>query len=160
MNLNHFERRQASNKKPSEPYKPNDRKAINDLLVVLQKQEDIMKHLTKDLEFFRTQFKDSLDYDNGNGNYLADTGYDDEPIDLRSYEDVGNGTIEEETVVHYIGYKGAMDNFQMGFEKTKNEIENIWKDVDLLRFTQGGSLNISKFQTDALEKGRKAAAQE
>jgi hypothetical protein len=59
-----------------------------------------------------------LGYDNGTGCYLADVG--DETIDLRSYNpDLGDGVIAAETAADYLGYRSAMNNFQMGFEKTK-----------------------------------------
>lgn len=83
-----------------------------------------MKQLTKDLEFFRNKYKDSLNYDNGARCYLADVG--DETIDLRSYQmDLGNGVITVETAAEFLGYRSAIDNFQMGFKKTKEEIEKI-----------------------------------
>ncbi|KAL8922657.1 MAG: hypothetical protein Q9172_003472 [Xanthocarpia lactea] len=150
---------------PSKIYPPNHHSIIiKSLLIAIQKQQDIMEHLTRDLEFFRNKFKESLDYDNGTGCYLADVG--DETIDLRSHMDLGNGIIGAETAVDYVGYRSSMNNFQMGFEKTKDEIEKIWKVVDLVRDTERDqlirqdSMTIPKWEAEALEKGRKAAAQE
>ena len=166
MNPSGSEDQQASDSMPSEFYPPNHHSIIIEgLLVAMQKQQDIMEHLTKDLNFFRKKFKGSLEYDNGTGCYLADVG--DETIDLRSYrEDLGNGIIGAETAVDYVGYRSTMKNFQMGFEKTKDEIEQIWKVVDLVRDVDKGqlvrqdSLTIPKWEADSLERGRKAAAQE
>lgn len=67
------------------------RKIVGDLLVAVQEQEDIMKQLTKDFEYFRGKYKNSLGYGNGTGCYLADVG--EETIDVRSYIDLGNGVI-------------------------------------------------------------------
>lgn len=59
-----------------------------------------------------------------------------------------------------------MNNFLMGFETTKKEIEKVWEHVDVVRdidndeFVQKDSLKIPNWEADALEKGRKAAAQE
>lgn len=164
MDPNEYDDRQVGDGTPSKTHAWNHRKIIEDTLVVIQKQEDIMKQLSQDLEFFRKNCKDSLDYDIGNGNYLADVG--DETIDLRSYQkDLGNGEITAETATEYLGYKSAMDNFQMGFKRTKEEVEKVWKDVDLVKdgdeWFQKDSLKISsKWEVDALDRGRKAAAQE
>jgi hypothetical protein len=128
---------------------------INNLLNTVRKQEDIMEHLLRDLEFFRKQVKTSLEYDIGAGDYREETS-DGTACDARYWSDAGDGTIKEETAVDYMGYKVAMDNFQMGFEKTKDQIEKIWEDVDVGK----GSLAIPKWAADGLEKGRKAAAQE
>jgi hypothetical protein len=82
------------------------------------------------------------------------------------YEEVGNGMIIEETVVSYLGYKSAMDNFQMGFEKTKDQIEKVWKDVNVVGVVAKGQivkkeqLTRAQIEMDGLEKGRKVAAQE
>lgn len=158
------DKQKASDSTPSKSYNEEHRKIIGDLLVAIQKQEDIMEHLTRDLEFFRTKYKNSLDYDNGTGCYLADVG--DQTVDYRSDMDVGNGVITAETATDYLGYKSAMCNFQMGFEKTKKEIEKIWEDVDVVRdvdsaqFVQKDSLKIPNWEAVGLEKGRKAAAQE
>jgi hypothetical protein len=114
-----------------------------------------MEHLLRDLEFFRKQVKTSLEYDIGAGDYREETS-DGTANDIRYGSDAGDGTIKEETAVDYMGYKVAMDNFQMGFEKTKYQIEKIWKDVDVGK----GSLAIPDWAADGLEKGRKAAAQE
>ncbi len=159
------EDQQASDSMPSTLYPPNHHSIIiKGLLIAMQKQQDIMEHLTRDLEFFRNKFKENLDYDNGTGCYLADVG--DGTIDLRSDMDLGNGIIGAETAVDYVGYRSSMNNFQMGFEKTKDEIEKIWKVVDLVRdtekdqLTRQDSLTIPKWEAEALEKGRKAAAQE
>ena len=155
---------QASDSMSSKPYAPNHCNIIKDLLTAIQKQEDTMKKLNKDLEFFRNKYNSSLNYDNGTGCYLADVG--DETIDMRSYMDLGNGIISAETAANFMGYRTAMDNFQMGFEKTKEEIEKIWEDVDMVRdvdseqFVQKGSVKIPKWEVDALEKGRKVAARE
>lgn len=165
MNPSGSEDQQASDSMPSKPYPPNHHSIIiKNLLIAMQKQQDIMEHLTKDLQFFRNKLKDSLDYDNGTGCYLADVG--DETIDLRSYTDLGNGIIGAETAVDYMGYRSTMKNFQMGFEKTKDEIEKIWNIVDLVRDVEKGqliredSLTMPKWEAEVLEKGRKAAAQE
>jgi chaperonin cofactor prefoldin len=166
MNLNVCDDQQASDGMLSKQHTQNHRKIIGDILVALQKQEDIMKQLTEDLEFFRNKYKSSLNYDNGAGCYLADIG--DKTIDLRSYDtDLGNGVIAAETAADFLGYRSAMNNFQMGFKKTKEEIEKIWEDVDLVRdvdndkWVRKDSLKISsKWEADALEKGRKAAVQE
>lgn len=164
MDTNVCDKQQTRDSTLSKLHKQNHRKIIKDLLVAVQKQEDIMKHLTKDLEFFRNKYKKSLDYDNGTGCYLADIR--DEIIDLRSCTDLGNGVIAAETAADYLGYRSAMHNFHMGFEKTKKEIEKIWEDIDVVRdvdnkeFVQKDSLKIPKWEADALEKGRKAAAQE
>lgn len=77
--------------------------------------------------------------DSGAGDYREETANGTE-IDIRSSTDAGDGTIKEETVVDYIGYRIAMDNFQLGFNKTKDQIEEIWKDVDVAR----GSLVMPK----------------
>ena len=114
-----------------------------------------MGQLLRDLEFFRKKFKTSLKYDSGAGDYCEETA-DGTEWDVRSYTDAGDGTIKEETTVDYMGYKIAMDNFQMGFDKSKDQIEKIWKDVDVGK----GSLVLPKWEADGLEKGRKAAAQE
>lgn len=130
----------------------------------MQKQQDIMEHLTKDLQFFRNKLKHSLDYDDGTGCYFADVV--DETIDLRSYTDLGNGIPGAETAVDYMGYRITMKNFQVGFDKTKDEIEKIWNIVDLIRDVEEGqliredSLTIPKWEVEVLEKGREAAAQE
>lgn len=89
-----------------------------------------MGQLLRDLEYFRKEFKTYLEYDSGAGNYLEETG-DGTEYDIRSCMDAGDGTIKEETIVDYSGYRIAMDNFQMGFDKTKDQIEKIWKDVDV-----------------------------
>ena len=140
---------------PSKLSKTNHCKIINDLLDTVRKQEDIMGHLLRDLEFFRKQFKTSLEYDSGAGDYREETA-DGTEFDIRCGTDAGDGTIKEETAVDYIGYRIAMDNFQSGFDKTKDQIEKIWKDVDVGE----GSLAMPKVFADSLEKGRKAAAQE
>lgn len=164
MNPSGSEDQQASDSMPPKLHPPNHHSIIRGLLIAMQKQQNIMEHLTKDLEFFRNKLKESLNYDNGTGCYLADMG--DETIDLRSYTDLGNGIIGAETAVDYMGYRSTMNNFQLGFEKTKDEIEKIWKAVDLVRDTEKGqliradSLTIPKWEAEALEKGRKAAAQE
>jgi hypothetical protein len=121
----------------------------------VRKQEDIIGQLLRDLEFFRKKFKTSLEYDSGGGDYREEIG-DGPEYDVRSYTDAGDRTIKEETTVDYIGYRIAMDNFQIGFDKTKDQIEKIWKNVDVGK----GSLALPKWEADGLEKGRKAAAQE
>jgi hypothetical protein len=106
-----------------------------------------------------------LNYDNGAGCYLADVG--DETIDLRSYQtDLGNGVITAETASNFLKYRSAMDNFQMGFKKSNEEIEKIWNDVELVRdidnnaWVRKESVKIStKWETDILEKDKKAAVQ-
>lgn len=166
MDLDVRDDQQASDGMPSKHHTENHRKTIGDILVALQKQEVIMKQLTNDLEFFRNKYKSSLNHDNGAGCYLADIG--DETIDLRSYQtDLGNGVISAETAAHFLGYRSAMNNFQMGFKKTKEEIEKIWENIDLVRDIDNGewvrkdSLKIpSKWEAGRLEKGRKAAAPE
>lgn len=155
---------QSSNNTMPTPSTQNHYKIIGDLLVAVQKQQDLMDHLTKDLVFFRDQFKKSLEYDNGDGCYLDDIG--DETINLKFHMDLGNGTVGTETAIDYMGYISAMNNFQMGFEKTKDNIEKIWKVVDVVRnvdenqLVQKDSLMMPKWQADELEKGRKAALQE
>lgn len=105
-----------------------------------------------------------MDYNNGTRCYLTDVG--DETIDLTLYIDLGNRIIGAETAVNYMGYRSTIKNFQMGFEKTKDEIEKIWKVVNLVRDIEKGqliredSLTIPKWEAEALEKDRKAAAQE
>lgn len=113
-----------------------------------------MAYLTRGLDFFRGQFKAELEQDNGTGNYLADIR--DETINLRDYEDVGIGAIGEETATDYVGYQCAMGNFRTGFEKTMNEIERLWKEADVVE----NPPKMANMWVDALEKGRKIAAQE
>jgi len=47
-----------------------------------------------------------------------------------------------------------MDNFQMGFDKTKDQIEKIWKAAGM------NPLVLLDYELEGLERGRKAAAQE
>ncbi|KAF2621500.1 hypothetical protein BU25DRAFT_495690 [Macroventuria anomochaeta] len=155
MTSNRTDRQQANDDLLSKPPKTNHRKILDNLLDTVRKQKEIMGHLLRDLEFFRKTFKTSLEYDSGAGDYREETA-DGTEFDIRSSTDAGDGTIKEETVVDYIGYRIAMDNFQLGFDKTKNRIEEIWKDVDVDR----GSLKMQKVFVDSLEKGRKAATQE
>ena len=155
MTPNRTDYQQADENLSSKLSKTNHRKILDDLLDTVGKQEDIMGQLHRDLEFFRKKFKTSLKYDSGAGDYREETA-DGTEWDVRSYTDAGDGTIKEETTVDYIGYKIAMDNFQMGFDKSKDQIEKIWKDVDVGK----GSLALPKWEADGLEKGRKAAAQE
>lgn len=61
---------------------------INDLLDTVRKQEDIMEHLLRDLEFFRKQFKTSLEYDIGTGDYREETA-DGTEYDARLVSDAG-----------------------------------------------------------------------
>jgi hypothetical protein len=55
--------------------------------------------------------------------------------------------ITAERATDFLGYRSAMDNFQMGFKKTKEEMETIWEDVDLVKdgdeWAQKDSLQIS-----------------
>jgi hypothetical protein len=106
-----------------------------------------------------------LSYDNGTGCYLADHG--DEIIDLRSFDmDVRNGVISAATAADYLGYRSAMDNFLLGMETTKREIERVWGDVDVVRdidndeFVRKDLVKVANWEANALEKGRKAAVQE
>lgn len=140
----------------SRPLIPGHRKIIEELLVAVQKQQDVMARMNKDLEFFRTQYKSCLDYDNGTGCYLEDTGYGDESIDLRSYEDIGNGTITADTAIAYLGYESAMDNFELGFKKGKDEIEKIWDRVGEVSNPEHVQLKIEDWAADGLEVSRKA----
>jgi hypothetical protein len=155
MSSKRTDHQQAQDDLPSKSSTTNHRTIINNVLDTVRKQEDIMEHLLRDLEFFRKQVKTSLEYDVGAGDYREEAS-DGTEYDARFESDVGDGTIKEETVVYYMGYKVAMDNFQMGFEKTKEQIEKIWKDVDVGK----GFLAIPDWAADGLEKGRKAAAQE
>lgn len=156
---------QGSDGIPSEQHTRDHREILKELLVAIQKQEDIMKQLTEDLTFFRDKYKSSLDYDNGAGCYLADIG--DETIDLRSYQtDLGNGVITAVTAANYLGYRSAMKNFQMGFKKSNEKIEKIWNNIEVVRdidnnvWVRKESVNISsKWEIDALEKGKLAASQ-
>ena len=129
----------------------------------MRKQQAIMEHLSRDLTFTRSQFETSLEYDNGNGNYLADVG--DETIDYKAGGmDVGNGIISADTARDYMGYKVAMDNYEAGLKKTKDQLEKIWDAVRMVQrddeFIQKSSLTLPDWLADGLEKGRKAAAQE
>lgn len=153
MTHNRTDRQQADDDTRSKPPE-TDHHRILELLNTVRKQEETMEHLLRDLEFFRKTFKTSLAYDSGSGDYCEKTA-DGTEFDIRSSTDAGDGTIKDETAMDYIGYKMAMDNFQLGFDRTKNRIEEIWKDVDVGR----GFLAMPKWVADSLEKGRKAAAQ-
>jgi hypothetical protein len=155
MTSNRTDRQQVNDDLLSKLPTTDHRKILDDLLDTVRKQEEMMEHLLRDLEFFRKAFKASLECDSGAGDYREETA-DGTEFDIRSYTDAGDGTIKEETAVDYTGYRIAMDNFQLGFDKTKNRIEKIWKDVDVGK----GSLVMPKWAADSLEKGRKAAAQE
>ncbi|KAJ4312247.1 hypothetical protein N0V94_007549 [Neodidymelliopsis sp. IMI 364377] len=155
MTSNQPDRQQDNNNLLSKPPKTNHRKILDDLLNTVQKQEEVMRHLLRDVEFFRKTFKTSLQYDSGAGDYREETA-DGTEFDIRSSTDAGDGMIKEETAVDYIGYSIAMDNFQLGFNRTKERIEEMWKDADVGR----GSLAMPKAFADSLEKGRKVAAQE
>lgn len=48
----------------------NHRRIIGDLLVAIKKQEDLMKQQTETLEFFRDNYKRSLDHDKAMGTIL------------------------------------------------------------------------------------------
>ena len=113
-----------------------------------------MGHLLRDLEFFCRTFKTSSEYDNTAGDYREETAEETE-YDARFLSDTGGGKIKE-TAGDFTSYRLAMDNFQLGFDKTENQIEEIWKDVDVGR----GSLVMPKWVADSLERGRKAAAHE
>lgn len=156
---------QASGRTLPEPARSNHRKVIEDLLEVVRKQQDIMQHLARDLEFTRHQSEENLKYDNGGGCYLADVG--EQTKDYRAEGmDVGNGVISTDTATDYLGYKLAMDNFEAGFKKTKEQVEKSWSAVDVVQesdgggFVQKGSSTLPRWLADSLEKGRKAAAQE
>jgi hypothetical protein len=43
-------------------------------------------------------------------------------IDFRSEMEHEFGVIREETAIAYLGYKAAMDKFQMGFEKQRKTL--------------------------------------
>jgi len=73
---------------------------------------------------------------------------------MRSGTDDGDGTVKKQTLVDCIGYRMAMDNFQMGFDKTKDQIEKIWKAAGM------NPLVLLDYELEGLERGRKAAAQE
>ena len=155
MTSNRTDRRQANDGLPYKPSKTNHGKTLADSLDIVRKQEDIMAHVLRDLEFFRKKFKTSLEYDSAAGNYDEEWG-DGTLYDCRSDTDAGNGIIKEETMVNYIGYRIAMDNFQMGFDKTKDQIKEIWE-----AFEGGkGPLALQQYEMDGLEKGRRVAIQE
>lgn len=123
---------EASGTKPPSHSRPNHRKVIEELLEVVRKQQAIMEHLSRDLNFTRSQFETNLNYDNGDGDYKADTDY--ETIDVRAHGmDVGNGIISVDTATDYIAYKVAMNNHEAGFKKTKDQLEKIWEAVDLVQ---------------------------
>ena len=156
MTSERTDHQQTQDGPPHQSPTTNERIIINRLLETVQKQEDIMKHLLRDLEFFRKQFKTNLEYDVGLGDYREETA-DGTEYDIRDVTDAGDGTIKNETAVDYLGYKAAMDNFHMGFEKTKYQIEEIWKDVDK---SAKGPVVMPKWAAGSLEKSRKTAAQE
>ena len=170
MTSNRTDRRRTNDGLPSKLSKRNDGEILADSLDIVRKQEEIMAHLLNDLEFFRKKFKRSLEYDSGAGDYDEEWG-DGTLYDVRYETDAGNGMIKEETMVNFVGYKLAMDNFQMGFNKTKDQIEKIWEasegGEDSLAVPQSGldgleedSLAIPQFELDGLARGRKIAAQE
>jgi len=170
MTSNRTDRRRVNDGLPSKLSKTNDGKILADSLNIVRKQEEIMAHLLNDLEFFRKKFKMSLEYDSGAGDYNEEWG-DGALYDVRSHTDAGNGMIKDETMVNFAGYKLAMDNFQMGFDKTKDQIEKIWEasegGKDSLTLPQSefdglekDSLALPQFELDGLVKGRRIAAQE
>jgi hypothetical protein len=139
------------------------RKIIQDTLVALQKQEDIMEHLTEDLKLFRERYKSCLSHNNAVTYYHIDAG--DENIDLLGY-----GVITTETVARFQEYKSAMKNFQKGFEKSKKVIDELWNQVEFFRDNlvfesmrkDEANIDLDEHQwvVDALERGRRVAAQE
>jgi len=170
MTSNRTDHRQADDGLPATLSKTAHAKTLAGSLDIVRKQEEIMAHLLNDLEFFRKKFKRSLEYDSGAGDYEEEWG-DGQLYDVRSHTDAGNGMIKEETMVNFVGYKLAMDNFQMGFDKTKDQIEKIWEasegGKDSLAVPRSGSdgleessLAMPQFELDGLAKGRKIAAQE
>jgi hypothetical protein len=36
------------------------------------------------------------------------------------------------TIIAYLGYRSAMSNFELGFKKSKGEIEKIWEHVGVV----------------------------
>lgn len=139
----------------SEISQTSHRKILDDLLDTVRKQEELMGHLLRDLEFFRKESRTSFEFNSGAGDYREETA-DGTECDMRSSTDAGDGTIKEETALGYTGYKLAMDNFQLSFDKTKDQIEEIWKHLDV----DEDSLAMPRVFVDVLENGRKAAAQE
>jgi hypothetical protein len=115
--------------------------------------------------YFRKMVQMRLEYDNGTPSYLTDVVNEAPDYDsyMYEYEEVGNGMIIEETVVSYLGYKSAMDNFQMGFEKSKDQIEKVWKDVNVVGVVAKGQtvkkeqLTREQIEMDGLEKGLRVA---
>jgi hypothetical protein len=53
----------------------------------------------------------------------------------------------------YLGYRSAMDNFELGFKKSKDDIEKIWERVGEVSNPENVELKIE----DSLEVSRKAA---
>jgi hypothetical protein len=148
----------------------NHRKIIEETLVAIQRQEDILKHLATDLEYFRKRFKNNLNDDNGTGDYLTDLGTE-ETIDMRwDNSDLGNGTITAESAADFCLYRSAMENFELGVSKSKEVVEGIWNDVEVVRDDDRGApggwvrkdeVKVKEMWVkDVLEKGRRAAAQE
>jgi len=154
MASNPTDRQQADYDPPTNLDKMIHRMIPDESLNIVRKQEEVMQHLQRDLEFFfRTKFKMSLEYDSGLEDYCEEVA---EGItwDMRSGKDDGGGIVKKKAVVDCIGYRMAMDNFPTGFNKTKDQIEKIWKDAGK------NSLLLPDYEVDGLERGRKAAAQE
>jgi hypothetical protein len=143
------------------------RKIIEDILVALQQQEDLLKGLGHHLGFFRKRYKELLNHDIGAGQFLSDqnTG---QILNLRSHQkDLGNFVVTVETAAGFWAYKYAVENLQMGVEKSKEAIEGIWKKVlevwddDHRMWAKRDEVMISEnWVVDTLEQDRRAAAQE
>ncbi|KAI8943295.1 hypothetical protein NX059_001315 [Plenodomus lindquistii] len=155
MSPKETEHGQSQDGLPSTSPKTNHLTIILQLLEAILKEVEMVKHLNNDLEFFRKQLATSLKYDSGAGNYLEDLS-DGTQWDTRGESGIGDGTIKESTAVDYLGYKAALEHFQMGFEKTKNQIETIWKEVGVGK----DSLTVPDWAAAKLEESRKIAAQE
>lgn len=72
MTSNPTDRQQADNDLPSELDETIHRMILDDSLDIVRKQEEIMQHLLRDLEFFRKKFKMSLEYDSGLADYCEE----------------------------------------------------------------------------------------
>ncbi|OBT69040.1 hypothetical protein VE03_01297 [Pseudogymnoascus sp. 23342-1-I1] len=162
MSLPPSSTQQATPTAPSESH--NHRQIIGDLLAAIQTQKDLTKQLSETLDLFRNKYKMSLDYDNGDGDYGADNG--DEEVDLRSYDaDLGSGVISAESAADYVGYRSAMENLQVGIERSRGEVERIWAGVGEVRDMDGSrgfvakeGVRVANWERVILEEGRKAAS--